>query len=71
MANEFVSRNGIIAKNNVVVSGSLAVTGSGISLNGVDVVLANQTSSLTALSASFATTSSFIPLARSDLLYAV
>ena len=58
MANEFVSRNGIIAKNNVVVSGSLAVTGSGISLNGVTVVLTNQTSSLTALSASFATTAS-------------
>ena len=58
MANEFVSRNGIIAKNNVVVSGSLSVTGSGISLNGVDVVLANQTSSLTALSSSFASTAS-------------
>jgi len=65
MANEFVSRNGIIAKNNVVVSGSLAVTGSGISLNGVGVVLANQTSSLTSLSASFASTASFIQNAQS------
>jgi hypothetical protein len=58
MANEFVSRNGIIAKNNVVVSGSLAVTGSDITLNGVSIILANQTSSLTALSASYATSAS-------------
>jgi hypothetical protein len=65
MANEFVSRNGIIAKNNVVVSGSLAVTGSAISLNGVDVVLANQTSSLTSLSSSFASTASYIENAQS------
>ena len=71
MANEFVSRNGIIAKNNVVISGSLAVTGSGITLNGVSIILANQTSSLTALSASFATssslaqTASFVTLAQS------
>jgi hypothetical protein len=58
MAFEFVARNGIIAKNNVVVSGSLAVTGSDITLNGVSIILANQTSSLTALSSSFASTAS-------------
>jgi hypothetical protein len=71
MANEFVSRNGIIAKNNVVISGSLAVTGSDITLNGISVIRANQTSSLTALSSSFATsaslaqTASFVTLAQS------
>jgi hypothetical protein len=59
MANEFVSRNGIIAKNNVVVSGSLAVTGSDITLNGISVIRSNQTSSMSVLSSSFASTSSF------------
>ena len=71
MANQFIARHGLITKNSVIISGSLAVTGSGISLNGIEVVLSNQTSSLTALSSSFATTASlaqtasFVTLAQS------
>jgi hypothetical protein len=59
MPNEFVARNGVIAKSDTIISGSLAVTGSDITLNGVSIVLANQTSSLTSLSSSFASTASF------------
>jgi len=59
MPNQFVARNGVIAKSDTTISGSLIVTGSGITLNGVSIVLANQTSSLTSLSSSFASTASF------------
>jgi len=45
---------------NPSISGSLVVTGSSISLNGVDVLLTNQTSSISVLSSSFALTSSFV-----------
>jgi len=45
---------------NPSISGSLVVTGSSISLNGVDVLLTNQTSSISVLSSSFALTSSYV-----------
>ena len=34
MANEFIARNGIIAKSNTVITGSLKVSGSGITVTG-------------------------------------
>jgi len=45
---------------NPSISGSLVVTGSSISLNGVNVLLTNQTASISVLSSSFALTSSFV-----------
>jgi hypothetical protein len=56
--NEFVARNGVIAKSDTTISGSLIVTGSAITLNGIGVLLNNQTASLSVNSASFASTAS-------------
>ena len=45
---------------NPSISGSLVVTGSNISLNGVNVLLSNETSSISVLSSSFASTASYV-----------
>ena len=60
MPNEFVARNGVIAKSDTIISGSLAVTGSDITLNGISVIRSNQTSSMSVATASFASTASFV-----------